>query len=73
MKLAPEEALAAARATPPTCSAAPTGSGASRPGYDADVVLLDAPDWRYVAYHLAGDIVHTVVQDGAVAWSRTAY
>ena len=32
-----------ARSTPRTCSAGPTGSGGSRPGYRADVVLLDAP------------------------------
>ena len=44
-----------ARSTPPTSSAAPTGSAASRPGYAADLVLLDAPDWRYLAYHLGGD------------------
>ena len=46
--------------------------GRLEPGFAADVVLLDAPDWRHVAYHLAGDIVHTVVEDGAVAFRRTA-
>jgi imidazolonepropionase len=45
---------------PPTCSAAPTGS----PGYRADVVLLDAPDWRYLAYHLGGDLVSEVIVAG---------
>ena len=54
-------------------SAAPTGSGGSRPGYAADLTLLDAPDWRHLAYHLGGDIVAAVVKDGAVAWSRAAY
>ena len=29
-------------------------------GLRADIVLLDAPDWRHLAYHLAGEIVHTV-------------
>ncbi len=28
--------------------------GRLAPGYDADIVLLDAPDWRYLAYHLGG-------------------
>jgi imidazolonepropionase len=46
--------------------------GRLAPGYRANIVLLDAPDWRHVAYHLAGDIVHTVVESGSVAWSRTA-
>ncbi len=35
-------------------------------GYAADLVLLDAPDWRYLAYHLGTDHVVTVVKDGVV-------
>jgi hypothetical protein len=27
-------------------------------------VLLDAPDWRYLAYHLGGDLVAGVVVAG---------
>ena len=37
-------------------------------GYVADVTLLDAPDWRYLAYHLGGSVVSGVVKDGAVAF-----
>jgi imidazolonepropionase len=44
--------------------------GRLAPGYTADVVLLDAPDWRHLAYHLAGDIVHAVVRAGSVVWQR---
>ena len=50
-----------APSTPPTCSAAPTARAGIAPGYDADLVLLDAPDWRYLAYHLGGDLVAAVV------------
>jgi imidazolonepropionase len=39
-------------------------------GQRADLVLLGAPDWRHLAYHLAGDIVHTVVREGRVAHVR---
>ena len=42
-----------------------THVGRLAPGYAADVVLLDAPDWRYLAYHLAGDVVHTVIVGGS--------
>ena len=42
----------------------------SRPGYDADLVLLDAPDWRHLAYHLGGDVIAAVVSAGVVAWAR---
>ena len=36
--------------------------GRLAPGYAADLVLLDAPDWRYLAYHLGGDLVATVIR-----------
>jgi imidazolonepropionase len=39
-------------------------------GFVADVVLLDAPDWRHLAYHLAGDHVALVLKDGEVVWER---
>ena len=41
-------------------------------GYDADLVLLDAPDWRHLAYHLGGDLVAAVIEGGRVAWQRYA-
>jgi imidazolonepropionase len=44
--------------------------GRLAPGYDADVVLLDAPDWRYLAYHLGGDLVAAVIRDGTPVWQR---
>ena len=46
--------------------------GRLAPGLDADVVLLDGDDWRYLAYHLGGPVVHTVVQGGEIAWSGRA-
>ena len=39
----------------------------------ADLTLLDTPDWRYLAYHLGGDLVAIVVKAGALAWRRAAY
>ena len=67
--LVPEEALSAC-----TVNAAYVlgleDRGRLTPGARADVVLLDASDWRHLAYHLAGDLIHTVVQDGTIAFSR---
>ena len=37
------------------------------PGYRADAVLLDAPDWRYLAYHFGGPVVKAVLQAGRLA------
>lgn len=72
MKLAPEETLVAATANAANVLGRADRIGRLRPGFAADLVLLDAPDWRHIAYHLAGDIVHTVIEGGAVAFRRTA-
>jgi imidazolonepropionase len=44
--------------------------GRISPGFTADLVLLDAPDWRHLAYHFGGDLISVVVKDGSVAWTR---
>jgi imidazolonepropionase len=44
--------------------------GRVSPGYIADLVLLDAPDWRHLAYHFDGELISVVVKDGEVAWTR---
>ena len=72
LHLSPAEALAAC-----TVNAAHVLGRADRlgrivTGYAADLTLLEAPDWRYLAYHLGGDLVAAVVKDGSVAWSRPA-
>ena len=64
LELSPAEALAAT-----TVNAAHVLGRADRlgrlvPGYRADLVLLDAPDWRYLAYHLGGDVVARVIVAG---------
>ena len=44
--------------------------GRLAPGFDADILLLQAPDWRHLAYHLGGDVVAAVVRKGKLVWSR---
>ena len=48
------EALAAATVNAAWVLGRADRLGRLAPGHDADIVLLDAPDWRHVAYHLAG-------------------
>jgi imidazolonepropionase len=72
MRLAPEEALSACTVNAAHVLGRADRIGRIEPGYDADLVLLDAADWRHLAYHLAGDVVHTVIEAGSVALQRRA-
>jgi imidazolonepropionase len=66
LHLSPAEALAAC-----TVNAAHvlgrTDRGRLAPGCRADITLLDAPDWRYLAYHLGAPVVSRVVIGGELA------
>jgi imidazolonepropionase len=64
LKLSPGEALAACTVNAAHVLGRADRLGRLAPGYRADVVLLDAPDWRYLAYHLGGEIVDRVVVAG---------
>jgi imidazolonepropionase len=71
--LSPAEALAACTVNAAHVLGRADRLGRIAPGSAADLVLLDAPDWRHLAYHLGGDVVATVVKDGSVAVGRPAY
>jgi imidazolonepropionase len=70
LHLSPAEALSASTVNAAHVLGRSDRKGRLAPGYDADVVLLDAPDWRYLAYHLGGDVVAEVIQDGRRVWRR---
>jgi imidazolonepropionase len=70
LRLSPAEALSACTVNAAAVLQRADRKGRLAPGYDADVVLLDAPDWRYLAYHLGGDLVAAVIQDGKPVWQR---
>ena len=67
MGLSPAEALAACTVNAAHVLGRADRVGRLAPGYKADLVLLDAPDWRYLAYHLGGQIVADVVLGGVLA------
>jgi imidazolonepropionase len=63
--LSPAEALCACTANAAHVLGA-EDVGRLAPGYKADVLLLDAPDWRYLAYHLGGDRFAAKIKSGRV-------
>jgi imidazolonepropionase len=67
LKLSPAEALAACTVNAAHVLGRSERLGRLASGYDADIVLLDAPDWRYLAYHLGGNLVTNVVLRGELA------
>jgi imidazolonepropionase len=68
--LSPAEGLAAATVNAAHVLRRADRVGRLAPGFDADLVLLDASDWRHLAYHLGGEVVSAVVQSGRLVWRR---
>jgi imidazolonepropionase len=63
--LSPSEALCACTANAAHVIGA-DDVGRLAPGYRGDVLLLDAPDWRHLAYHLGGDRFAARIKSGRV-------
>jgi len=56
LRLTPEQALTACTVNAAHVLGRAERKGRLAPGFDADFLLLDVPDWRYLAYHLAGEL-----------------
>jgi imidazolonepropionase len=70
LHLTPAEALSACTVNAAHVLGRADKIGRIAPGYAADLLLLDAPDWRYFAYHLGGPVVAAVIEGGEVTWPR---
>jgi imidazolonepropionase len=70
--LSPEEALVATTLNAAHVLARAGRKGRIAAGYDADLTLLGAEDWRHLAYHLGGPVVQAVVQRGRIVWGSPA-
>ena len=70
--LSPEEALTACTVNAAHVLARADRKGRLAQGFDADIVLLGAEDWRHLAYHLGGPVVHTVLEGGRISWRSSA-
>jgi imidazolonepropionase len=70
LRLSPAEALSACTVNAAHVLGRADSLGRVAPGFAADLVLLDAPDWRYLAYHLGGDQIAAVIRGGEVVFAR---
>jgi imidazolonepropionase len=68
--LSPGEALSACTVNAAHVLGRAGSVGRLAAGFAADLVLLDAPDWRYLAYHLGGGDVAAVIAGGEFVWTR---
>jgi imidazolonepropionase len=67
LHLSPGEALSACTVNAAHVLGRAGRIGRLAPGYRADIALLDAPDWRYLAYHLGGRVVGKTITAGELA------
>jgi imidazolonepropionase len=72
LHLTPAEALSACTVNAAHVLGRGGEIGRIAPGYAANLVLLAAPDWRYLSYHLGGPVVATVIEAGEVTWRPSA-
>jgi len=71
MGLSPAEALSACTINAAHVLGRANRIGRARPGYAADLVILEAPDWRHLAYHLGLPPIKHVIVDGVWALGET--
>ncbi len=64
LRLTPGEALTACTVNAAHVLGVADRVGRLERGYAADVVLIDAPDWRHLAYHLGGRVVAAMIVAG---------
>jgi imidazolonepropionase len=71
MGLSPAEALSACTINAAHVLGRANRIGRARPGYAADLVVLEAPDWRHLAYHFGLPPIRHVIVDGVWALGET--
>lgn len=68
MRMTPAEAIVASTVNAAYAIGRGADLGRLQPGYAADVVILDADDYRFLAYRFGTNPVHTVIKRGQVVF-----
>ncbi len=66
MKLTPAQAIVAATLNAAAAIGLEGRLGSLEPGKQADLLILDVPDYRHLGYRFGTNLVHTVVKKGRV-------
>jgi imidazolonepropionase len=73
MKLTPAQALAAATINAAAAIGLADRVGSLEPGKDADIILLDAPDYRHLGYRFGSNLVCAVIKKGKLYSKEEAW
>jgi imidazolonepropionase len=66
MRITPAEALAAATINSAFAISQGGVAGSLEPGKRADIVIVDAPDYRHLGYRFGSSIVHSIIKAGHI-------
>lgn len=66
MRMTPEEALTAATLNGAAALGLSSKIGSIERGKDADLLIADVPDYRYLAYHFGNNHIRTVIKHGTI-------
>jgi imidazolonepropionase len=70
-RLLPAEALVASTINAAYAVGLGNVCGSLEVGKWADVLIVDAPDYRHLAYQFGGNLIRQVIRRGRIVWSQT--
>ena len=73
LKLTPAQAIVAATLNAATAIGQADKVGSLEVGKQADLIVLDVPDYRHLGYRFGGNLVRTVIKKGEVHEIGGAY
>jgi len=71
MRLTPAETLLGVTLNAARALKKENDIGSLEPGKQADLLLLNIPDWRQISYHFGVNHVEKVIKKGKVVWERS--